>query len=125
MGWASGQSEDPLGRCPKGALVFPETKKARDGPGPVVAGVGFEPTKTMSTVLQTAPFGRSGNLPGLYRLRDVALIRTRRETLPNHLRQREFPERRALSTVAGRGFVMRRVERVMFPFVAFARGRPL
>jgi hypothetical protein len=30
----------------------------------VVAGPGFEPGKAKPTVLQTAPFGRSGNLPG-------------------------------------------------------------
>jgi hypothetical protein len=29
----------------------------------VVAGPGFEPGKAKPTVLQTAPFGRSGNLP--------------------------------------------------------------
>jgi hypothetical protein len=29
----------------------------------VVAGDGFEPSKAKPTVLQTAPFGRSGNLP--------------------------------------------------------------
>ena len=30
----------------------------------VVAGGGFEPPKAKPTVLQTAPFGHSGNLPG-------------------------------------------------------------
>src|SRR5262252_5634568 len=30
----------------------------------LVAGPGFEPGKAKPTVLQTAPFGRSGNLPG-------------------------------------------------------------
>src|SRR5262245_5662766 len=34
----------------------------------VVAGEGFEPSKAMPAVLQTAPFGRSGNLPGRARV---------------------------------------------------------
>jgi hypothetical protein len=29
-----------------------------------VAGTGFEPVKAMPAILQTAPFGRSGTLPG-------------------------------------------------------------
>jgi hypothetical protein len=29
-----------------------------------VAGTGFEPVKALPAILQTAPFGRSGTLPG-------------------------------------------------------------
>lgn len=35
------------------------------GRSPRVAGQGFEPWKAEPAVLQTAPFGRSGNLPGV------------------------------------------------------------
>ncbi len=37
------------------------------GPSPRVAGQGFEPWKAKPTDLQSAPIGRSGNLPGLRR----------------------------------------------------------
>jgi hypothetical protein len=36
--------------------------------GAVVAGTGFEPVKAMPAILQTAPFGRSGTLPGRGRM---------------------------------------------------------
>ena len=44
-------------------------ESAASGPlSQVVAGGGFEPPKAKPTVLQTAPFGRSGNLPGRRRM---------------------------------------------------------
>ena len=62
-------------RCPVGTVrsrtnCEPAASRVRAGPATgqrpfelVVAGPGFEPGKAKPTVLQTAPFGRSGNLP--------------------------------------------------------------
>src|SRR5699024_5842474 len=41
----------------------PSASGLRDGPRHDVADVGFEPTKAVPADLQSAPFGRSGNLP--------------------------------------------------------------
>src|SRR3984957_5622899 len=49
----SPESNSPRGRVSPAHGPFPQ----------VVAGVGFEPTEAKPTVLQTAPFGHSGNLP--------------------------------------------------------------
>ena len=51
-------------------LVANETKRPDQtqiwsGPLFPVAGIGFEPMKAMPADLQSAPFGRSGNLPGV------------------------------------------------------------